>query len=69
MHTCISFWVFLWGPGDADGGGLLERSPSREHREEEWALRLAEAEEGMVSDACTHPRTHAHTGLGVLFCF
>lgn len=35
--------------GEADGGELLERSPAREHREEEWALRLAEAEEGMVS--------------------
>eukprot|EP00752_Nemacystus_decipiens_P004800 g4368.t1 len=35
--------------GDADGGGLLERSPSREQREEEWALRLAEAEDGMLA--------------------
>lgn len=37
------------GAGDADGGDLLlERSLSREQREEEWALRLAEAEDSVV---------------------
>lgn len=34
--------------GGGDGGGALERDASREQREEEWALRLAESEDAMV---------------------
>ena len=36
------------GEGEGDVGGLLERSVSRDQREEEWALRLAESEDAMV---------------------
>eukprot|EP00904_Undaria_pinnatifida_P002033 jgi/Undpi1/11830/HiC_scaffold_4.g01529.m1 len=37
------------GEGEGDVGGLLERSVSRDQREEEWALRLAESEDAMIA--------------------
>lgn len=36
------------GGGRDGGGGLLDESMSREQREEEWSLRMAETEDAMV---------------------